>query len=282
MPRHVPNARLAPQVRGVMRSAIRCLLPALALLCGTTGAATQGRTPAIPEMSGTASAPNTLTAAEKAAGWKLLFDGKTTTGWRGFHRDAMPEQGWVVEDGAIKHVAGREGATGGGDIITVSEYGNLDFSVDWKITPGGNSGLKYLVSEDLVKTGHSGVSFEMQILDDDRHPDAKAGKNGNRTAGSLYDLIAPSTHAARPVGEWNTSRLVIQGKHVEHWLNGQRIVQFELGSPELRALIAESKYKTIPGFGENSRGHILLQDHGDEAWFRNIKIRERPAAGATR
>jgi 3-keto-disaccharide hydrolase len=240
----------------------------------------QAKAVATPPTAAGSSAPNTLSAAEKAAGWKLLFDGKTTSGWRGFKRAGMPEQGWAVEDGAIKHLAGKEGAAGGGDIITVSDYGSFELSLDWKITPGGNSGLKYLVSEDLVKTGHSGVSFEMQILDDERHPDAKAGKSGNRTAGSLYDLIAPSAHTAHPAGQWNTSRLVIQGKHVEHWLNGQRVVQFELGSPELKALIADSKYKTIAGFGENSRGHILLQDHGDEAWFRNIKIRELPAAGA--
>ncbi|MEO8075718.1 MAG: DUF1080 domain-containing protein [Acidobacteriota bacterium] len=265
-----------------MRSAIRCLLPALAIVCGTTGAVAQGRTPRVPEVTAAAAAPNTLTAAEKAAGWKLLFDGKTTNGWRGFKREGMPDQGWTVEDGAIKHLAGKEGVAGGGDIITVGDYGSFDLSLDWKITAGGNSGLKYLISEDLVKTGHSGVSFEMQILDDERHPDAKAGKGGNRTAGSLYDLVAPSAHTAHPAGEWNTARLVIQGRHVEHWLNGQRVVQFELGSPELKALIAESKYKAIAGFGENTRGHILLQDHGDEAWFRNIKIRELPVPAATK
>jgi hypothetical protein len=275
-----PNHLIA-DTRSVMRSAARCLLPAVALFCLTAGMAAQDKADRAPSaMAPGSAAPNTLSAAEKAAGWKLLFDGKTTNGWRGFHRDAMPEQGWVVEGGALKHVKGTEGAAGGGDIITTGEYGDFELSLDWKITPGGNSGLKYLVSEDLVKTGHSGVSFEMQILDDERHPDAKAGKNGNRTAGSLYDLIGASAHPAHAVGEWNTSRLVIHGKHVEHWLNGQRIVQFELGSPELKGLIAESKYKSIAGFGENSRGHILLQDHGDEAWFRNIKIRELPAGGA--
>jgi hypothetical protein len=116
----------------------------------------------------------------------------------------------------------------------------------------------------------------MQILDDDQHPDAKAGKAGNRTASALYDLIAPKNKVLRPVGEWNQVRLVIHGKRVEHWLNGAKVVEYELGSPQLKALIAESKYKTIPGFGEVRKGHILLQDHGNEVWFRNIKVRELP------
>jgi hypothetical protein len=222
---------------------------------------------------------NTLSAAEKAAGWKLLFDGRTTNGWRGFHADAFPSHGWVVEDGAIKRVATVSTPGAGGDIITAGQYGNFELALDWKLTAGGNSGLKYLVAERPDRKGRSGVSYEMQILDDERHPDAKAGVNGNRTAGALYDLIAPGTHAARPVGEWNEARLVVKGRHVEHWLNGQRIVQFEIGSPEMKALIAKSKYKDIQGFGEATSGHILLQDHGDEVWFRNLKIRALPAGG---
>jgi hypothetical protein len=228
-----------------------------------------------------ATAANTLSAAETAAGWKLLFDGKTTNGWRGFHAESFPANGWMVEDGAIKRVA--KGATpgGGGDIITAGEYGNFELAIEWKLTAGGNSGLKYLIAEPAGSTSRSGVGYEMQILDDERHPDAKMGVNGNRTAGSLYDLIAPSSHAARPIGEWNEARLVVRGKHVEHWLNGQRVVQFEIGSPEMKALIAKSKYKDIKGFGDATSGHILLQDHGDEVWFRNIKLRQLPASGAT-
>ena len=254
-----------------MRSAARCLLPLGALLCVSAAMLAQA-----PPDKSAETPPNRLSAAELAAGWKLLFDGQTTNGWRGFHREGMPPKGWTVENGTLKHVAshGEPSAKDGGDIITTDEYGSFELSIDWKITPGGNSGLKYLVSEDLEKTGHSGVSFEMQILDDEKHPDAKAGHGGNRTAGALYDLIAPSAHTAHPAGQWNTARLVINGTHVEHWLNGQRLLQFELRSPELKALIAQSKYKTYAGFGENTRGHILLQDHGDDAWFRNIKIRQ--------
>jgi Domain of Unknown Function (DUF1080) len=222
--------------------------------------------------------PNRLTASEKAAGWKLLFDGKTTQGWRGFRREKFPDEGWAIGDDAIKHVAGNgEQSKNGGDIITVGQYGNFELQLEWRISPGGNSGIKYLVSEDMVKSGYSGLGFEMQVLDDDKHPDAKMGKDGNRTAGALYDLIAPQNKVLRPVGQWNQVRLIVQGDHVEHWLNGSKVVEYELGSPRLKALIAESKYKNIPGFGEVRKGHILLQDHGHEVWFRNIKIRALPA-----
>jgi hypothetical protein len=269
------NQRLAHRVHQGMRPASAALLallvcagPALLAQAKATGASAKKAT-----------APNTLSAAEKAAGWKLLFDGKTTNGWRGFHADAFPAQGWVVEDGAIKRVATVKTPGAGGDIITTGEYGNFELALDWKLTAGGNSGLKYLIVEPPDSKGRSGVGYEMQILDDERHPDAKAGVNGNRTAGALYDLIAPSTHAARPIGEWNEARLVVKGRHVEHWLNGQRIVQFEIGSPEMKALIAKSKYKDIQGFGDATRGHILLQDHGDEVSFRNLKIRDLPSDG---
>jgi len=225
-------------------------------------------------------AMNALTDAEKKAGWKLLFDGKTSTGWRGFHQEKFPEGGWVVEDGCIKHVAAKGELGGrGGDIITTEKYDNFEMQLEWRLAPGGNSGIKYLVSEDLPKTGQSAVSFEMQVLDDEGHPDAKMGINGNRTAGSLYDLLpAAKNKVLRPMGEFNHVRLVVQGNHIEHWLNGAKVVEFERGGPELKAAIAQSKFKDAVGFGETAKGHILLQDHGDEACFRNIKIRALPAA----
>jgi hypothetical protein len=226
----------------------------------------------------TGSTPNTLTPAEKAAGWKLLFDGKTWNGWRGFRRDKVPDEGWAIEDGTIKHLAGKgEQSQQGGDLITVGKYDNFELQLEWRVSPGANSGIKYLIDESMVKSGYSGLGFEMQILDDEGHPDAKAGKNGNRTASALYDLIAPTNKRLNAVGEWNQIRLIVQGNHVEHWLNGAKVVEFELGSPQLRALIADSKYKNIPRFGEVRKGHILLQDHGSEVWFRNIKLRELPA-----
>ena len=258
---------LAAAMRGLAVS-----LMLTTLLCGLSSeSAAQSKA----KGDGRAAPPNTLTPSEKAAGWKLLFDGKTTTGWRGFRREKFPEEGWVIADGAIKHVAGKgEQSQNGGDIITVGQYDQFELQLQWRISPGGNSGIKYLISEDMVKTGHSGLGFEMQVLDDDGHPDAKMGKNGNRTAGALYDLIAPQNKVLRPVGQWNQVRLIIQGDHVEHWLNGAKVVEYDLGSARLKALIAESKYKNIPGFGEVRKGHILLQDHGNEVWFRNIKIRE--------
>lgn len=263
---HLVNP-LAVILRGLGLS----LMLMIVLTCFSASSAAQTRAKA----GGRATTPNTLTPAEKAAGWKLLFDGKTTNGWRGFRREKFPDEGWAIEDGAIKHVAGTgEQSQNGGDIITAGQYDHFELQLEWRMSPGGNSGIKYLIAEDMVKSGHSGLGFEMQVLDDDRHPDAKKGKDGNRTAGALYDLIAPQNKALRPVGQWNQVRLIIQGDHVEHWLNGAKVVEYELGSSKLKALIAESKYKDIPGFGEVRKGHILLQDHGHEVWFRNIKIRE--------
>jgi 3-keto-disaccharide hydrolase len=216
--------------------------------------------------------PNTLSASEKAAGWILLFDGKTTAGWRGFHSDKFPETGWVVENGAIKTTGS---GPSGGDIITVAEFDNFELQLEWKIGPGGNTGVKYLISEDLIKTGRSGLGFEMQVIDDELNADAKAGKDGNRTAGGLYDLIAPvKNKTLHPVGEWNQAGVRVLGNHVEHFLNGGKVLEFEMFSPEFKARIADSKFKVNPGFGEVKKGHVLLQAHGAEVWFRNIKIRE--------
>jgi hypothetical protein len=217
---------------------------------------------------------NQLTKAEKDAGWRLLFDGQTLNGWRGFHSDKVPA-GWVIEDGCIKK-AQAQGELGraGGDMITVDQFDNFEFSVEWKLSKGGNSGIKYLVSESLPPTGRSGVSFEYQVLDDDSHPDANAGIAGNRTAGSLYDLIAASNDKKlKPVGEFNHTRIVVKGDHIEHWLNGVKVLEFERGGEKLKQHIAASKFKNTKGFGETVKGHILLQDHGDAVWYRNIKIR---------
>jgi hypothetical protein len=214
---------------------------------------------------------NTLTAAEKAAGWRLLFDGKTMKGWRGFKLEAIPAGSrWVAQDGMLVRVPGKRT----GDIVTVEQFDNLDLKWEWKIAPGGNSGLKYLVDEAMSKKADDGVGFEYQLLDDDKHPDAKKGKDGNRTAGSLYDIVpAGKDKVLHPPGEWNESRVLIEGNHVEHWLNGVKVVSYERGSPELKKMIADSKFKDIPGFGEVTRGHLLLQDHGNEITLRNIKVR---------
>ncbi len=218
---------------------------------------------------------NELTKAEKKAGWKLLFDGKTFTGWRGFHQDKVPT-GWIIEDNCISRVQAKgELGEAGGDLITNGEYENFEFSLEWKISKGGNSGIKYLVSESLPPKGKSAVSFEMQVLDDENHPDAKMGMNGNRKASALYDIMPPNNKKKlKPVGEFNQIRLVVKGNHIEHWLNGEKVLEFERGSEAIKALIAQSKFKTQPLFGTFSKGHLLLQEHGDKVWYRNIKIRQ--------
>lgn len=231
---------------------------------------------------------NTLTNEEKASGWRLLWDGKTSNGWRSPKSDSFPSHGWQIEGGVLSVLPGSGGeSTNGGDIISKERFSKFELLVDFKITEGANSGIKYFVQPDLKPidktTGKpasvgSAIGLEFQILDDARHPDAKLGKNGDRTIGSLYDLIpAASTKKPNPIGEWNTARIVSTGKHVQHWLNGVKILEYDRGSPDFRAHVAESKYKNIPGFGEWADGHILLQDHGHLVSYRNIKIRV-PAA----
>jgi hypothetical protein len=224
--------------------------------------------------------PNALTAAERAAGWRLLFDGRTLRGWRGLGYDTVPTAHWVVVNGTIKKIASGKvpklpdgQPLNGGDLMTVDTFGDFELTWEWKVTPGANSGLKYNVSEELsVKEApnHAALGFEYQILDDDRHPD---GKLATHRAGALYDLIAPSrpTHV-RPVGEWNQSKLVFRGNHGEHWLNGEKLLEFDLGTARMDSALAKSKFRSLPWFGERRRGHIILQDHGDEVYFKNIKV----------
>ena len=218
-------------------------------------------------------AANTLTPEEKRQGFSLLFDGKATQEWRGFNRTEMPAAGWKVEEETLTYDPVCSTCEKPGDIVTKRQFENFELRLDWKISAKANSGVKYLVNESLVKTGHAGLGFEMQILDNQEHPDAKLGVAGNRTAGGLYDLIPPSVEASLPVGQWNQVQLIVNGAHVEHWLNGQRVVQFERGCQMMQALISNSKYKDKPGFGEAAKGHVLLQEHGDKVWFRNIRVR---------
>jgi hypothetical protein len=208
-----------------------------------------------------ASSPaNTLTEREAADGWELLFDGQSTDAWRGFKQETMTD-GWSVEDGALV----RTGP--GGDIVTKHEYGDFELTIDWQIATGGNSGIFFHVNEDLDEIWHSAP--EVQILDDDNHPD---GQNPETSAGSNYALHPPSRDVVRPVGEWNEVRLLVRGAHVEHWLNGVRVVEYELGSSDWRALVAASKFAEFP-YGESTTGSLAVQDHGDRVAFRNIKVR---------
>jgi hypothetical protein len=227
--------------------------------------------------------PNTLTDDERRAGWRLLFDGKTFDGWRGLGYDSVPTAHWKIENGAIRKLAdgqvprlpdGQPAA--GGDLMTRDTYRDFELTWDWKISRAGNSGVKYNVSEEISMANapnHAALGFEYQMLDDSLHEDNKVPSH--RT-GALYDLIPPNANkgmALKQVGDWNRSTIVFRGNHGEHWLNGQKVVDFDLGTPLMDSLLAKSKYRDIKGFADKRAGHIVLQDHVDEVFFRNIKIR---------
>ena len=210
--------------------------------------------------------PNTLTSAEKRHGWKLLFDGKTPGNWHNIGKKDFPEKGWVIEDGTLRKVA----KVRGGDLITDDTYSEFDLKWEWKIAPRGNNGVKYYVTDDRKGVGH-----EYQMLDDATEAEGK--DNGKHSTASFYDVLPPWPNkpaALHPAGEWNSSRVYVRGNKVEHWLNGQKVLEYELGSQQVKDGVAKSKFRNVPHFGERVKGHILLTDHGDEATFRNIKIRD--------
>jgi len=221
--------------------------------------------------------PNNISAQEQKNGVVLLWDGKSTTGWRGAYKDKFPDRGWEIKDGSISVVksSGAE-SQNGGDVISIGEYGPIDLQFEFKLSEGANSGVKYFVTETEGNKG-SAIGLEYQILDDEKHPDAKQGVVGNRTLASLYDLI-PSVKVRRglhKIGEWNNGRVIVYpDNRVEHWLNGYKVVEYTRGSPTFSALVARSKYAQWENFGMSERGHILLQDHGDNVSFRSIKVRE--------
>lgn len=253
----------------------------LALLACTgeeeTGAAAES---SVVEVPGTV--VNQLTPEEETAGWRLLFDGRTFDGWRGLGRDTVPTAHWTIQDGAIyKRPSGEVplAADGqpmeGGDLMTAQAYGDYELAWEWKISPGGNSGVKYNVSEAMstaTPPRNAALGFEYQVIDDIGHPDSL---QPSHQAAGLYDLIpASQDKPLRPAGEWNQSRIVFQGNHGEHWLNGAKVVEYDLGTPRMDSLVAASKYSDIEGFAARRQGHIVLQDHNDAVWYRNLKIRE--------
>ena len=213
-------------------------------------------------------APNQLTEEEKQGGWTLLFDGKTNAGWRSFREKTFPKKGWVIENGWL-HCLGKDG----GDVISDAEFDNFELKWDWKQAKAGNSGVKYFVTE---KRG-TALGHEYQMIDDELNPDAKL-HNGRRVTGSFYDVLKPDqTPGTKPPGEINHSRIVVKGNHVEHWLNGAKVLDYSTDSQATRDAVKESKFQKVAGFGEKIKGHILLQDHHSEVWFQNVKIRTVPA-----
>ncbi|THH41330.1 3-keto-disaccharide hydrolase [Neolewinella litorea] len=223
---------------------------------------------------------NTLTEEEKRKGWRLLFDGTSTDGWRGAKLDQFPASGWEVVDGELRVLAGNGGeSTNGGDIVTEDNFSDFELVFEFKPTEGANSGVKYFVDPELNKGRGSAIGLEYQILDDERHPDAKAGVMGNRTMASLYDLIPANPIDVNRrkdynINDWNRGRIKVQGGKVEHWLNGYKVVEYDRFSQMFDALVNYSKYKDWENFGQWPQGPILLQDHGDAVAFRTIKIRE--------
>jgi hypothetical protein len=214
--------------------------------------------------SSVAEGPNRLSAQERQEGWRLLFDGETTNGWRGYNRPDMPA-GWQAVEGSLVRVAS------GGDIITTEQFANFELVLDWKVGPAGNSGVFYRAVETSDPIYFSAP--EMQVLDDDGHRD---GLTQLTAAGSNYALHPAPAGVVRPAGEWNSARIVVNGNHVEHWLNGRKIIEYELGSEDWQRRVAASKFNEWPNYGKAARGHIGLQDHGDRVEFRNIRIRVLP------
>lgn len=209
-------------------------------------------------------ADNQLTAQEKSGGWQLLFDGKTMNGWRPYAK--KPAGGWEVVDGTLHAIAKVKGS----ELITEQKFGDFELSWEWKVPEGGNNGIKYFVTEARTKS----PGPEYQMIDDARHPDAVRGGRLHQTA-AFYDVLEPAADKpVRKAGEWNQSRIIAKGNHVEHWLNGKKVLECELDSPEVKAGIAKSKFKNDAGFGEHIVGHIMLTYHQDDCWFKNIKIRE--------
>lgn len=220
---------------------------------------------------------NTLSPQEKAAGWQLLWDGSTMHGWHSSEDPHLPAKGPQIKDGVLTLLASPSHQ---GDIVSDDIFENFELSVDFKLTPGANSGIKYFVNDEVNAAAHSVIGFEYQLLDDDVHPDAKLGRNGDRKTASLYDILpAAANKPTRPIGEWNTARIVVRGNHGEHWLNGVKVLEYDRSAPSFREAISLSKFHNFKGFGEASDGHILLQDHGDTIHFRNIKVRRLPAGG---
>lgn len=257
-----------------VRSSISALslLLALGFILGSCGPRTQETTEE--EVVGE-TIINTLTQEESDQGFFLLFDGETFDGWRGYNRSAFPEAGWVIEDGVLKVLGAGTGEAGGqgGDIIYDQKFLDFHLKMEWKVSPAGNSGIFYLAQE-IENEPIWKSAPEMQILCNEGHLDAMMGVDGNRKAGSLYDLIPANPQNARPTGEWNEVEVVVFKGTVVHRMNGENVLEYHLGTSDWERMVAGSKFAEFPWFGKYEPGYIGLQDHGDDVWFRNIRLRE--------
>jgi hypothetical protein len=217
---------------------------------------------------------NSLTDREIKEGWTLLFDGSTFTNWMNAKTGTSPASGWIIKNGTItvNPVAGTQAP--GSDIVSVKKYRNFELSVDFNYMPGANSGIKYFVDTEVENGSLASIGCEYQVLDDKLHPDAKLGINGNRTLAGLYDLIPPKNKIDNGPEKWNRATIIVKGNHIQHWLNGKMTLEYDRGTPAWKEIVATSKFKASPGFGEGREGRILLQYHGDVVSFKNIKIRE--------
>lgn len=217
------------------------------------------------------------TSAGMQDGWTNLFDGTSLNGWRGYQQPDASKTRWKVENGMLTIDPGDGKDTRGArDLISTGTYDNFELAVEWRISPGGNSGIKYFVLEDR----DSAIGHEYQVIDDQKHADAKIG--AHRQTAAFYDVLPAVDRPIKPAGEWNQTRIVVNGRNVEHYLNGTRVLQYQLSSPELQAAIDKSKFKGIERFGKPQKGHILLQDHGDRVWYRSVKIRAAAPTAASR
>jgi len=248
-------------MKGQCARLCRAALAGLVAGCGSNGGAGDTREIGMEQAAAVQAAPNTLTARELTEGWRMLFDGATTAGWRSY-RGTTPAEGWQVVDGALTRVAA------GGDIVSVDTFDDFELRIDWNVSQGGNSGVFFRANETTDFVWQN--SPEVQVLDNAAHRD---GLTPETSAGSNYALHAPAQDASRPAGEWNEVRLIVRGPHVEHWMNGVKIVEYELWSDDWKARVAASKFNETPAYGQAKSGHITLQDHGDRVAFRNIKIR---------
>lgn len=228
-------------------------------------------TPVIPQYS---FPDNTLTDREVKEGWKLLFDGKSSSGWMSAKTKIFPSTGWEIKDGTLTTNPETKRPGGGGDIVSTDKYRNFELIIDFNYVPGANSGIKYFIDTEKNNGSMATIGCEYQILDDNLHPDAKLGIGGNRKLAGLYDLIAPQNVRDNGPGTWNRAKIIVNGNKVEHWLNGQMTVEYQRGNDKWKEIVATSKFKNTPGFGEAEEGRILLQEHGTVVSFKNIKIRE--------